>query len=69
MLKEKITNSNLEFHELQKALFPLFSECFVELKPHTKVLKNLFQNMASKNLSVTTILQLCFSIGRKIHTH
>ena len=35
----------------------------VELKPHTKVLKNLFRNMALKNLCVTTILPSYFSLG------
>ena len=36
----------------------------VELKSHTKVLKNLFHNMVLKNLHVTTILPSYFSIGR-----
>ena len=30
----------------------------VELKPHTKFLKNLFRNMASKNLYVTTLYSI-----------
>ena len=32
-----------------------------ELKPHTKVLQNLFHNMAFKNLYVTTTLPSCWS--------
>ena len=38
----------------------------VELKPHTKVLKNLFHNRALKNLYVTIVLPSYFSIGHKM---
>ena len=57
----------MEFHELQKGFFHCLAN--VELKPHTKVLKNLFYNMALKNLYVTTILPSYFSIGHKIRTY
>ena len=40
----------------------------VEFNPQTKILKNLFHNMALKSLSMTTILPTYFSIGRKICT-
>ena len=48
----------------------LYFHCLAsaELKPHTKVLENLFHNMVLKNLYVTPILPTFFSIGQKICT-
>ena len=41
----------------------------VELKPHTKVLKNIFHNMVLKNLYMTPKLPTYFSIDHKIRTY
>ena len=46
----------------------LYFRCSVsiELKPHTKLLINLFHNIILKNLHVTPILPTCLSIGHKM---
>ena len=41
----------------------------IELKPHTKVLKNHFYNTAFKNLCVINILPTYFSIGHKVRVY
>ena len=48
----------------------LYFHCLAsgELKPHTKVLKNLFHNMALKNLYVTPKLPTYCSIGHNVRT-
>ena len=54
-------------HELKILNFRIYKKFYfqclanAELKPHTKVLKNLFHKMALKNLYVTTILSSYFS--------
>ena len=65
--KRKFRVQNIEFHELQKLYFYCLAS--VELKPHTNVLKNLFHNMAFKNLYVNPKLPTYFSIGHKVRTY
>ena len=48
----------LNFMNYKKFYFHCLANA--ELEPHTKVLKNLFHNMALKNLRVTTILPSYF---------
>ena len=55
---------NFEFEILNLTSYKKFyfhSLANIELKPHTKVLENLFYNMALKSLYVTTILPSYFS--------
>ena len=57
----------LNFTSYKKLYFHYLAS--VELKPHTKVLKNLFHNMAFKNLYVNPKLPTYFSIGHKARTY
>ena len=56
MVNIRVKKENSEFEKLNLTSYKkLYFHCLasVELKPHTKVLKNLVHNIAFKNLSVT----------------
>ena len=60
----QVKRENSEFQILNFTSYKKFCfQCLVsaELKPHTKVLKNLFHNMALKNLYVTTTFPSYFN--------
>ena len=62
----KFTSYKFKFTSYE---FKFTSLASVSLKPHTKILKNLFHNMALKNIYVTPKLPTYFSIGHKIRTY
>ena len=79
-LRVQIHELRVQIHELQVQIhhykfkftsyeFKFTSLASVSLKPHTKILKNLFHNMALKNIYVTPKLPTYFSIGHKIRTY
>ena len=63
MVKIRVKNENSKYLISRATKFYFHCLAKAELKPHMKVLKNLFLNMALKNLYVTTMLPSCEQFG------